>query len=82
MVMVIEVSALFPPLPLPSPFSLLCRRVFQAAMQLPVTGEIDEATLATMSQPRCGMEDPFNQRTLKYRLLGEKQALPGQPCDY
>lgn len=34
------------------------------------TGELDEATLQVMRQPRCGMEDPFNKKHLKYRVLG------------
>ncbi|KAM4613791.1 matrix metalloproteinase-19 [Polymixia lowei] len=35
-----------------------------------MTGEIDEATLDVMRQPRCGMEDPFNKKFHKYRILG------------
>uniref|UniRef100_A0A668AU38 Matrix metallopeptidase 19 n=1 Tax=Myripristis murdjan TaxID=586833 RepID=A0A668AU38_9TELE len=46
-------------------------RVFQRVNDLPVTGEIDEATLTMMRQPRCGLEDPFNKKHNKYRLLGE-----------
>lgn len=45
-------------------------RAFQEASELPVSGQLDEATRARMSQPRCGLEDPFNQKTLKYLLLG------------
>lgn len=30
---------------------------FQSFSQLPVTGQLDEATLAAMNQPRCGMPD-------------------------
>ncbi|XP_053156205.1 matrix metalloproteinase-19 [Hemicordylus capensis] len=45
-------------------------RSFQLASGLPVTGQVDEATLSQMRQPRCGVEDPFNERTLKYLLLG------------
>ncbi|XP_061075641.1 matrix metalloproteinase-19-like [Conger conger] len=43
-------------------------RSFQRVTDLPVTGEIDEATLAVMRQPRCGVQDPFNQK-FKYRVL-------------
>lgn len=46
-------------------------RVFQRVTDLPVTGVIDKATLEMMRQSRCGIEDPFNQKTLKYRVLGE-----------
>lgn len=46
-------------------------RVFQRVTGLPVNGVIDKATLEMMRQPRCGIEDTFNQKTLKYRLLGE-----------
>ncbi|KAG7477433.1 hypothetical protein MATL_G00069520 [Megalops atlanticus] len=45
-------------------------RTFQGVTDLPVTGKIDEATLAMMRQPRCGMEDPFNQKSFKYRVMG------------
>uniref|UniRef100_A0A671EBB0 Matrix metallopeptidase 19 n=1 Tax=Rhinolophus ferrumequinum TaxID=59479 RepID=A0A671EBB0_RHIFE len=45
-------------------------RAFQEASELPVSGQLDDATRARMRQPRCGLEDPFNQKTLKYRLLG------------
>lgn len=45
-------------------------RSFQAASGLPVTGFLDEETLEQMRQPRCGMEDPFNQKTFKYLHLG------------
>lgn len=53
------------PIPLPLP------RAFQEASELPVSGRLDDATSARMRQPRCGLEDPFNQKTLKYLLLGE-----------
>uniref|UniRef100_A0A8C7V5A0 Peptidase metallopeptidase domain-containing protein n=1 Tax=Oncorhynchus mykiss TaxID=8022 RepID=A0A8C7V5A0_ONCMY len=43
-------------------------RVFQRVTDLPVTGVIDKATLEMMRQSRCGIEDPFNQKTLKYRV--------------
>lgn len=46
-------------------------RVFQRVTGLPVNGVIDKATLEMMRQSRCGIEDPFNQKTLKYRVLGE-----------
>ncbi|CDQ68287.1 unnamed protein product [Oncorhynchus mykiss] len=46
-------------------------RVFQRVTGLPVNGVIDKATLEMMRQPRCGIEDTFNQKTLKYRVLGE-----------
>ncbi|KAM4883328.1 matrix metalloproteinase-19 isoform 2-T2 [Thomomys bottae] len=45
-------------------------RAFQEVSELPVSGQLDEATRARMRQPRCGLEDPFNQKTLKYLLLG------------
>ncbi|XP_054985186.1 matrix metalloproteinase-19 [Sorex araneus] len=45
-------------------------RAFQEASELPVSGQLDDITRARMRQPRCGQEDPFNQKTLKYLLLG------------
>uniref|UniRef100_A0A8C9ALR1 Matrix metallopeptidase 19 n=1 Tax=Prolemur simus TaxID=1328070 RepID=A0A8C9ALR1_PROSS len=45
-------------------------RAFQEASELPVSGQLDDATRDRMRQPRCGLEDPFNQKTLKYLLLG------------
>ncbi|XP_062932117.1 matrix metalloproteinase-19 isoform X3 [Cynocephalus volans] len=45
-------------------------RAFQEASELPVSGQLDDATRTRMRQPRCGLEDPFNQKTLKYLLLG------------
>uniref|UniRef100_G1SN82 Peptidase metallopeptidase domain-containing protein n=1 Tax=Oryctolagus cuniculus TaxID=9986 RepID=G1SN82_RABIT len=45
-------------------------RAFQEASELPVSGQLDDAVRARMRQPRCGLEDPFNQKTLKYLLLG------------
>lgn len=45
-------------------------RVFQRVNDLPPNGELDEATLEVMRQPRCGMEDPFNKKLHKYRIMG------------
>ncbi|TKS71509.1 Matrix metalloproteinase-19 [Collichthys lucidus] len=45
-------------------------KVFQRVNDLPPTGELDEATMDVMRQPRCGIEDPFNKKHHKYRLLG------------
>ncbi|KAM4699298.1 matrix metalloproteinase-19 [Discoglossus pictus] len=45
-------------------------RIFQLASQLPGTGVLDDNTLEKMRQPRCGLEDPFNQKTFRYLLLG------------
>uniref|UniRef100_A0A8C0IPA7 Matrix metallopeptidase 19 n=1 Tax=Chelonoidis abingdonii TaxID=106734 RepID=A0A8C0IPA7_CHEAB len=50
-------------------------RSFQLASELPPTGLLDDATLEQMRQPRCGVEDPFNQKTHKYLLLGEGRAI-------
>lgn len=47
-------------------------RVFQKVNDLAPTGEPDEATLQVMRQPRCGLEDPFNKKYLKYRVMGER----------
>ncbi|KAK2497376.1 hypothetical protein MC885_005032, partial [Smutsia gigantea] len=44
-------------------------RAFQEASELPVSGQLDSATRAHMRQPRCGLEDPFNQKTLKPLML-------------
>uniref|UniRef100_A0A3Q3VI57 Peptidase metallopeptidase domain-containing protein n=1 Tax=Mola mola TaxID=94237 RepID=A0A3Q3VI57_MOLML len=43
-------------------------RVFQRVNDLPPTGELDEATLGVMRQPRCGMEDNFNKKYHKYSV--------------
>ncbi|KAM7115772.1 matrix metalloproteinase-19 isoform 2-T2 [Molossus nigricans] len=50
-------------------------RVFQEVSELPVSGQLDDATRARMRQPRCGLEDPFNQKTLKYLLLARAALL-------
>ncbi|XP_032501442.1 matrix metalloproteinase-19 isoform X4 [Phocoena sinus] len=49
-------------------------RAFQEASELPVSGQLDDATRARMKRPRCGLEDPFNQKTFKYLLLGQVLA--------
>ncbi|MED6249040.1 hypothetical protein ATANTOWER_008546 [Ataeniobius toweri] len=45
-------------------------RVFQRVNDLPPTGELDEATLGVMRQPRCGLKDPFNKKFHKYKVMG------------
>lgn len=46
-------------------------RVFQRVNDLPPTGELDEATVDVMRQPRCGLDDPFNKKFHRYRVMGE-----------
>ncbi|XP_060926197.1 matrix metalloproteinase-19 [Limanda limanda] len=46
-------------------------RVLQRVNDLPSTGELDDATLDLMRQPRCGLDDPFNNRFHKYRVNGQ-----------
>lgn len=41
-----------------------------------MTGNVDEATVLKMRQPRCGVEDPFNHKSNKYRRFGGKHDLP------
>ena len=53
------------------PIFLQLFRAFQEASELSVSGQLDDATRARMRQPRCGLEDPFNQKTLKYLMLGK-----------
>ncbi|XP_059186155.1 matrix metalloproteinase-19 [Centropristis striata] len=45
-------------------------RVLQRVNDLPATGELDEATVDLMRQPRCGLEDPFNKKHHRYRVMG------------
>uniref|UniRef100_A0A8C6UM13 Matrix metallopeptidase 19 n=1 Tax=Neogobius melanostomus TaxID=47308 RepID=A0A8C6UM13_9GOBI len=45
-------------------------KVFQRANELPPSGELDEQTLEVMRTPRCGIEDPFNKKQHKYRVMG------------
>nr|XP_046254193.1 matrix metalloproteinase-19-like [Scatophagus argus] len=45
-------------------------RVFQKVTNLQISGKLDSATLAMMNKPRCGVEDSFNNRSLKYRVMG------------
>ncbi|XP_032375955.1 matrix metalloproteinase-19 [Etheostoma spectabile] len=45
-------------------------RIFQKVTNLKISGKLDSATLAMMNKPRCGLQDSFNDRSLKYRVLG------------
>ncbi|XP_005930675.1 matrix metalloproteinase-19 [Haplochromis burtoni] len=45
-------------------------RMFQKVTNLQVSGKLDLVTLAMMNKPRCGLEDSFDNKSLKYRVLG------------
>ncbi|CAK6963795.1 matrix metalloproteinase-19-like [Scomber scombrus] len=46
-------------------------RIFQRATNRKISGKLDSATLEMMSRPRCGLEDPFNNKSFKYRIVGQ-----------
>uniref|UniRef100_A0A3P8Z9P3 Peptidase metallopeptidase domain-containing protein n=1 Tax=Esox lucius TaxID=8010 RepID=A0A3P8Z9P3_ESOLU len=45
-------------------------KIFQKATNLTVSGTLNEATMSMMKQPRCGIQDSFSDKSLKYRVLG------------
>ncbi|KAM4610672.1 matrix metalloproteinase-19-like [Polymixia lowei] len=45
-------------------------RIFQRVTDLPISGKLNTATMAMMNKPRCGIEDSFNNKSLKYRVMG------------
>ncbi|XP_042347596.1 matrix metalloproteinase-19-like isoform X2 [Plectropomus leopardus] len=45
-------------------------RIFQKVTNLQISGKLDSATLAMMNKPRCGLEDSFDSKSLKYRIMG------------
>ncbi|XP_070766925.1 matrix metalloproteinase-19-like [Enoplosus armatus] len=45
-------------------------RIFQKATNLQISGELDSATVEMMNKPRCGLDDSFNNKSLKYRVMG------------
>ncbi|XP_022618831.1 matrix metalloproteinase-19-like [Seriola dumerili] len=45
-------------------------RIFQKVTNLQISGKLDSATLAMMNKPRCGLQDSFNNKSLKYRVMG------------
>uniref|UniRef100_A0A8C6UDI0 Matrix metallopeptidase 19 n=1 Tax=Neogobius melanostomus TaxID=47308 RepID=A0A8C6UDI0_9GOBI len=46
-------------------------RTFQRATNLPASGSLDAPTLAMMDKPRCGLEDSFSDKSLRYRIMGD-----------
>uniref|UniRef100_A0A3B4Y1K9 Matrix metallopeptidase 19 n=1 Tax=Seriola lalandi dorsalis TaxID=1841481 RepID=A0A3B4Y1K9_SERLL len=45
-------------------------RIFQKVTNLQISGKLDSTTLAMMNKPRCGLQDSFNNKSLKYRVMG------------
>lgn len=46
-------------------------RHFQRATNLRMSGTLDSATLSMMDRPRCGLQDSFSERSLRYKVMGE-----------
>ncbi|XP_019960268.2 matrix metalloproteinase-19-like [Paralichthys olivaceus] len=45
-------------------------RIFQKVTNLQISGTLDSATVTMMNKPRCGLQDSFNDKSLKYRVMG------------
>ncbi|XP_024915257.1 matrix metalloproteinase-19 [Cynoglossus semilaevis] len=45
-------------------------RHFQRATNLRMSGTLDSATLSMMDRPRCGLQDSFSERSLRYKVMG------------
>ncbi|TKS76693.1 Matrix metalloproteinase-19 [Collichthys lucidus] len=45
-------------------------RIFQKVTNLQISGKLDSATVAMMNKPRCGLEDSFDNKSLRYRVMG------------
>lgn len=58
-------------------------RLFQGANGLPVTGEVDEATLALMQRPRCGVPDqPVVTDSAVSEFVAQGNRWPGPTVTY